>query len=288
MSDHLSQLPEDSKKLLEKPLMGGIAVPIAIVLVGVLIIFGVTKMLSNDRSYRDLVSELHSKTFGNRWVAAYELSKLMSSNKIPQEDIPWLVENLSAIYRKSVDPRTRNFIVLALGSIQHQSILPTISLALNDADDKVKFNAVVSLGNQEKGINADWNKVASFLDSSDAGLKQVSIYALAQHNRTEFVHKIEEKISDVERSVKYSSAIALTGLNNMKAVNVLKEILILREKEDKDFNEAQIEAIKINAINAIAKSGWKNMIPDLLEVASQDKNKRVALKAQEVLNLLKN
>ena len=40
-------------------------IPFAIVLIGSLIIFGVTKMLQTDRGYRDLVRELHSKTFGN-------------------------------------------------------------------------------------------------------------------------------------------------------------------------------------------------------------------------------
>ena len=64
-----------TKKLLEKSPLSGIAVPIAIVLVSALIIFGVTKMLSSGKDHRDLVAELNSKTFGNRWVAAYELSK---------------------------------------------------------------------------------------------------------------------------------------------------------------------------------------------------------------------
>ena len=62
--------------------MSGIAVPIAIILIGALIIFGVTKMLSTGKNYRDLVEELHSKTFGNRWVAAFELSKFIASEKI--------------------------------------------------------------------------------------------------------------------------------------------------------------------------------------------------------------
>jgi hypothetical protein len=61
--------------------MSGIAVPIAIVLVGALIIFGVTKMLSSGKNHRDLIDEMNSKTFGNRWVAAYELSKFLAAQK---------------------------------------------------------------------------------------------------------------------------------------------------------------------------------------------------------------
>ena len=41
-----------NKKLLENPFVGSLVVPIAIVLVGALIIFGVTKMLSTESSYK--------------------------------------------------------------------------------------------------------------------------------------------------------------------------------------------------------------------------------------------
>ena len=105
------------QKLLENKAMGGLAVPIAIVLVGALMIWGVTKMLSSNKTHRDLVREIQSKTFGNRWIAAFELSKLVAGQGIHPAEIPWLVENLAAIYRGAADNRTRNFIILTLGGL---------------------------------------------------------------------------------------------------------------------------------------------------------------------------
>ena len=55
--------PTQPKKILESSPFSGIAVPIAIVLVGGLIIFGVTKMLSSGKNHRDLIEEMNSKTF---------------------------------------------------------------------------------------------------------------------------------------------------------------------------------------------------------------------------------
>ena len=98
-----SKQPQTQKKILENPFVGSLVVPIAIVLFGSLIIFGVTKMLSAERSYKDLVQEIQSKTFGNKWVAAYELSKQINSSQIPVEDYPWLIENLSLAYKKISD-----------------------------------------------------------------------------------------------------------------------------------------------------------------------------------------
>ena len=100
-------------------------IPLAIVLIGSLIIFGITKMLQNDRGYKDLVRDLHSKTFGNRWVAAFELSKVISSKSV-KEDIPWLIENLDDLYESAVDTRTKNFIIVALGSLGDENGVSTI------------------------------------------------------------------------------------------------------------------------------------------------------------------
>ena len=146
----------ETKKLLENTIVGSLVVPIAIVLVGALIIFGVTKMLSTDRSYKDLVRELHSKTFGNRWIAAYELSKQISAKNIPNEEVPWLISNLSEIYDQAVDPRTRDFIVVALGSLKTELALPIIQKALNDKDPKVQFSGVVAIGNMPSTFPIEW------------------------------------------------------------------------------------------------------------------------------------
>ena len=84
----------NTPKVFKKGYGSNFVIPFAIVLIGSLIIFGVTKMLTTDRGYKDLVRELHSKTFGNRWIAAFELSKVISANGVPEDEVPWLVENL--------------------------------------------------------------------------------------------------------------------------------------------------------------------------------------------------
>lgn len=149
----------ETRKILESPVLGSLVVPIAIIVVGALIIFGVTKMLSTDRSYKDLVNELHSKTFGNRWIAAYELSKQISTKRIPVEDVPWLVSNLSDVYSEAVDPRTRDFIIVALGALKSELALPLILKGLEDKDPNVKFHSMVALGNMPENFQIDWERV---------------------------------------------------------------------------------------------------------------------------------
>ena len=106
--------------------------------------------------------ELHSKTFGNRWVAAYELSKVISSKSIPEEDIPWLVENLEDLYDKAVDVRTKNFIIVAAGSLKSELCLGLLKRGLGEDDSGTVFHAIVALSNFPKGIEFDWSQQFPF------------------------------------------------------------------------------------------------------------------------------
>lgn len=287
----MSEQKGPSKKILESSPLSGIAVPIAIVLVGALIIFGVTKMLSTGKDHRDLVEEMNSKTFGNRWVAAYELSKFLAAQKIPKEDMPWVIENLSRVYRESVDARTRNFVVLALGSLNNPLSLPVLNAALGDQDPQVKFNAVVSLGNMPKGSDIDWAKVEAMLQQKeDTGLQQVALLTIAAHDRPNIEEKALPLLNSAENTVRYAAAITLVKAKNKAAIPVLEEILNLRYDvaEAGKLNGAQVEGLKVNVLENLEKSKWNELSYLVQKVEQEDTNVRVSTKAKQVLKILKN
>ncbi len=280
----------EQKKILENSPLSGIAVPIAIVLVGALIIFGVTKMLSSGKDHRDLVDELNSKTFGNRWVAAYELSKFLASSKIPPKDMPWVIENLSKVYKDTVDARTRNFVILALGSLDNPLTIETLNLGLKDPDPQVRFNAVVSLGNMSKIENVDWASVEeAFNQETDLGLKQVALLTLATHRRPGVNEKSLSLLTSSDKNLRYSAAISLITSKNQQSLPVLEEVLKLSytSQQAGEFNGAQVEGLKMNILQNIEKTKWVEAL-DLVKVAEKDTNIRINTKAKQVLNLLKN
>ena len=280
-----------SKKILESSPLSGIAVPIAIVLVGGMIIFGVTKMLSSGKDHRDLVEEMNSKTFGNRWVAAYELSKFLAAKKIPKEDMPWVIENLSRVYKESIDARTRNFVVLALGSLNNPLSLNVLNAALDDQDPQVKFNAIVSLGNMSKGVDIKWEKIeAELKDSQDVGIKQVALLAMAAHQHPNIEEKALSFLGSNERTLRYTSAIVLIQSKNAEAIPVLEEICALRYDiaESGQLNGAQVEALKMNVLENVEKSKWKSVYDLVKNLEQDDSNVKVNTKAKQVLKLLKN
>ncbi len=291
MSAENLDTPTPSKKILESSPLSGITVPIAIVLVGAFIIFGVTKMLSSGKDHRDLIEEMNSKTFGNRWVAAYELSKFLASSKIPKEDMPWVIENLSKVYYESVDGRTRNFVVLALGSLKNPLTLNVLNKALDDLDPQVKFNAVVSIGNLGKNESILWDKIEALaLQDQDFGLKQVSLYALASHDRPKTSEIARSLISSSEKTARFAAANVLIHYQMNDALPVIEEIVALKydDKSPDGLNGAQVEGLKTNLLENIEKSKWVDLAGMVEKLESSDPNIRVQTKAKQVLKVLKN
>jgi HEAT repeat protein len=291
MSAENEGTPTPSKKILESSPLSGIAVPIAIVLVGAFIIFGVTKMLSSGKDHRDLIEEMNSKTFGNRWVAAYELSKFLASSKIPKEDLPWVIENLSKVYYESIDARTRNFVVLALGSLNNPLSLNVLNKALEDQDPQVKFNAVVSLGNMAKDVTIDLTKVEALLQQEeDPGLKQVALFTLASHQYPKTEALALPLLNSSEKTLRYAAATVLIGFKNPAAIETVNEISALGydNRTPGELNGAQIEGIKTNLLENIEKSKWNDLVGIVEKMEATDGNVRVQTKAKLVLKVLKN
>jgi hypothetical protein len=291
MSAENEATPVSSKKILESSPFSGIAVPIAIVLVGALIIFGVTKMLSTGKDHRDLVEEMNSKTFGNRWVAAYELSKFLAAQKIPKEDIPWVIENLSSVYMNTVDPRTRNFVVIALGSLNNPLSLPVLNKALDDQDPQVRFNAVVSIGNMAPGLEIEWDKMEAMLQQEqDPGLKQVALFSMASHKRPQVEQLALSLLNSSEKTVRYAAAVVLVQFQRKEILPLLEEIISLPYDNASpiELNGAQVEGLKINLLENIEKSNWNELADWVQKVESTDSNVRVNTKAKQVLKVLKN
>jgi hypothetical protein len=280
-----------SKKLLENPFIGNLIVPIAIVLVAGLLIFGVSKILSTDRNYKDLVREMRSKTFGNRWVAAYELSKLIATSQIPEEDTPWLVENLIDLYRSTEDQRTKKFIVIALGSIPSQQAIYFLGEVLDTADPELKFHIVASLGNftDKNFIIPEQKLINIMINTEDRTLRQATILSVASHRVGAAKTPLIAFLSNDDLKIRISAALGLINYREEQALPVLTEILEASPVNwGSDWTDAQLEPLKVNLLDALIRNEWFVLDQQIQSLADQTEQIKVAAKAREVLNILKN
>lgn len=283
-----SEPQQTSKKLLENPFIGSLVVPIAIVLVGALIVFGVTNMLSTEQSYKDLVREMQSKKFGNRWVAAYELSKLISTKSIPEEDVPWLIGELQGLYSTSSDARAKEFIVVAAGALQRKESLPILMAGLKEKDEKVLFHSIVALSNMPKGIAIDWAKITPFLEGKDQTLQMASMLALSTHRVAGADAKIKNFLGSSNKPLKYTAATALIHFRDAAALPILKEIIDLKNVDaTQNFDPNQIKQLKLNIINGMEREKWPELMPLIVKISNEESDVEIVTKARNVLNKLK-
>lgn len=263
-------------------------IPLAIVLIGSLIIFGITKMLQNDRGYKDLVRDLHSKTFGNRWVAAFELSKVISSKSVKQEDIPWLIENLDDLYESAVDTRTKNFIIVALGSLGDDRGVSTIQKGLSEEDPATKFHAVVAISSIKNAASIDFSLIEPLLGSADEGLKQAAILSLSTHAHSPSRAKIVSLLNDQSISVRYAAATGLIYFKAPECVGIVKDILNIHSTDPHPkFSTDKIYALKINILNALSNSGWTEFDTYLQQIVDSEKNLKIVSAIKELLSARK-
>jgi len=293
-----SQIPKPSenlpklrnKKILENPFLASAVVPIAVVLTAIVIVMGLTKLLTIEKDYHNLVEEMSSKTFGNRWVAAFELSKVLANQKVPRDEIPWLVDNLKKIYIENQDPRTKNFIILALTSLPIEFLNNSLSFfetALEDSDAQVRFNALVAIGNYPSGTFKNYSSVLNNLNSNDLGLVQASIFVLAHHKIQAAVPKLRDLVNSKELSTKYAAATALIAFKDEACLPVLKEILTQDNLGEK-FNSEQTQNLKLRVVDALRSYHWESLNSELKSVAENGTNLKLSTRAQEVLNFFKN
>ena len=277
---------KSKRKALENRWIEGLTIPVAIILVGALIVFGITKMLSSGKDHRDLVREMESRTFGNRWVAAFELSKLVASGGIPPSEIPWLAENLGSLYTQTLEPRTQNFIIITLGALKHPSVLPILESALDSKDNTIVFSAVVAVGNLPEGMDIHhWPKLISKLQAEDEGIRHATVLALATKKVQGAQQLIEEKLQDPSLSVRYGAALASIPYHSKKAEPMVREMIPLETHHR--FNPRELQKLRLSLISAIGREKWTAFEEDLKKVIRDTGDLKVETTAREALNLLK-
>lgn len=93
-------------------------------------------------------------------------------------------------------------------------------------------------------------------------------------------------------AIRYAAALGLINFKDEKAIPVLQEILLtkveMKPREEGKFDANQMIGLKLNIMAALQKNDWRKLNDTLSKVAGEEDNKKVAVKAQEVLNLLKN
>ncbi len=260
----------------------GFMVPIAILLGGFLIIWGITKMLDGGTTgYKRLVQDLQSKTFGNRWVAAYDLSKYIAGNQVPKEDIAWLIQELDDVYQSTNDERTRNFVVLAMGALKDDRSIVFLNKYLESTDKNVKYSTIVGLSNLNSNNSINYTYLDNYLSSKDDPLIQATLLMLSKHKIVNLEDKFRQLSNSANPITKFNATTALLSIGKLSNLNNLNTLF---NTEVVGLDVVQQKSLQLNILKAMSTKNPKiNIVEFLQNLIKKTTNAEVKTKAKQAL-----
>ena len=257
-----NKLKEESPPVIKTALISSIVMPAVLALVGGLVVYFISQILTDKRDHRYLMREVRTRTFGNRWISAYELSKYLLNNRIPESERPWVMENLIEIYtkaKKGSDLRLQKFSLVALGTFKEATIVSTVSDAVFSNKPELMFHGLRILGNMTPGITFSWQKFLSNIHTlKDPGLVQLAIFTLVHHRVAGRSAAFLKLLKHKKRAVAYAASVGLIEFKAPEAVPLLREILNWEiSKNMQNQKEQRLRKNwQLNLTRALRRSPW--------------------------------
>jgi len=228
-------------------------VPAAIVVlcVAVFLLFGL--VASEGRTAADYLKEIRQGSANQRWQAAYELSRVLSTDaeKHRREGVG---REIAALLQdpKTTDPVVRRYLVLALEAVADPETAPAIEGSLGDADAEVRLYAARALGRiASPGSTA---ALLPLLANEDPGLRKIALYSLGKIGDRSAAGAIRPRLEDPVEDVRWNAALTLALLGDPSGAPVLRKMLDATYLDTIDgiTEEQKLEA-RVNALQAVYK-----------------------------------
>lgn len=262
---------------------GSVLIPIGIVALGSLIIWGVSALLMGTRDHNDLLRDLKAKSFGNRWVAAYELAKYIATESVPVEERPQMVADLVSLYETAQEVRLQKFVMMALGGIKHPYAYAALYQGLKNPHADVVLMALIGISGAPKIAEEQQGNLLNLVNHRDAGVRQTLALLLDRIPSEETHQALKVLYRDERRPVRYSAAAALCHYQDPLIEETVKEILTLplgqaSESDDYLFRKNSI----LNILRALNGIRWETFFP-LVKALTQHSDRDISKWAEKVL-----
>ncbi len=254
-------------------------VPSLIVLlcVGIFLMFGL--ITSEGKTAGDYLQEIRRGRGSERWLAAFELSRLLAAREPGGEDGPLTAEIVTLLEEeRDGDPTVRIYLIAALESLHHPDATTPLIDALSDADPNVRLHAAKALGAYE-GISAAVAPLAELLHDEDPALRKVAIHALGRTRDRAAVAPLLVRLDDSVQDVRWNAALALAVIGDASGRGVIGEML---DRRRLDAIEGITEGQKISALINGTQAAYLLRDPQLLEAVARLSTDDPSLRVREV------
>jgi HEAT repeat protein len=288
-------------------------IPLVVVGVTVLMYVGFRSLLADDRAPQDYLTEIRSGGANRQWPAAYELSRLMSDPAVRADRAlaPALVRAFEEA--RDGDPRVRRYLALAIGRLDPPLPPAAVAALVASLDEPAvpwqpdwlsRFNGWTEIDINEARITTIWAlgssgdptvvpRLQPWLDSSDAGIRKMVVYALGALPGEEQLATLRTALTDTVPDVRWNAAIGLARHDNREGVPVLGQMLDRAYVEQTVTREVRLDAdvdpvadVMIGGLRALAALKDASLRASIEALSQQDRSMKVRQAALEALKVL--
>lgn len=256
--------------------------------IGVFLLFGL--IAQEEKTVDEYLAEVTGGGINEPWQGAFGLANKLARDQSLHDD-PVVARRIADALGRSSDQdhQVRTFLLLALGSVGHESSIPIVVEYLDDPDADVRLNAVASISNiGVPAATAAAAQVAELLDDDDAAIRGYSAYVLGTLENLEAIKPLEVALNDQVGQVRWNAAVALARLGNDAGLAELRRMI------DRDYlvatgelNLQQQQDAMLAAIQAFAMIGVEHAFGELSEIRDNDPDLRVREAARTALNSMR-
>jgi HEAT repeat protein len=265
--------------------LGLFLVPLLVVLACVAVFIGFGWIAYDRQDTSDYLNDLRSSWKPRRAQAAYELSKILTTDPGALDEEPGVREEVRRLFAETDDEEMKRYLALVLGYTRDPEAVPLLIEALDDPSSETRIYALWGLGK-----TADPRAMTPLLESladPDPGIRKTAAFGLGELGDPQANPGLAPLLDDAVVDVRWNAALALANLGSDLGVPVLYRMLDRSlTTQIPDITPAQAEEAMISAIRSLATLEVEDARALLQRLSKDDPNLKVRQAAIEALRLL--
>ena len=281
--DAATETPQTEKSFFKIIVHSFFIVPFLIAVFGALLFAGIYLLTREQSSVYDYLEDVKTGGATKRWQGAFELSRILVNPKlIPQEER--FVQELIHAFEESRhdDPRTRQYIALAMGRSGKAEFVRPITSSLS-SESEITLPALIyalgMLGQQESA-----ESLYPFIRHQNSRIRSIAVAALGTIAHPGSRGVLTELLNDPEPNVQWGAAVSLAKMHD--ASGKLMLINMLDRKYWSQFPEVdqdELGNLILTAIQAAGALDDLDLTDRISDIAQTDPSMKIRAAALAVL-----
>lgn len=231
-------------------------VPFLLAILSVLMFAAVRILTMEKHSVYDYLNDIKKGGIDKRWQAAFELSRILTSQKEVPQDQQFITKMEEAFNASSSDDeRVRQYLILAMGRSQRVEFVNPLLKALPREKDENVYAIITALGILKSNISV--SALLKYLDHPNARIRLASVISLGQIAAPQTAGSLKKMLQDSEPNVTWDAAIALAKMGDKSGKAII--ISLMDREHLKNYPNLSPENVsKIISVAINATFAWKD------------------------------